>query len=78
MTQSGVLEAAKSLESVDFNGLAPTEQYVGEPNDIVQRQIYILKPDPSQPTGSVVVEANYTSDIAAAYEFTGACYVLEG
>jgi ABC-type branched-subunit amino acid transport system substrate-binding protein len=78
MTQSGVLEAAKSLESVEFNGLAPTEQYVGEPNDIVQRQIYILKPDPSQPTGSVVVEANYTSDIAAAYEFTGACYVLEG
>ena len=78
MTQSGVLAAAKSLESVDFNGLAPTEQYVGEPNDIVQRQIYILKPDPSAPTGSVVVEANYTSDIAAAYEFTGACYVLEG
>ena len=78
MTQSGVLAAAKSLESVDFNGLAPTEQYVGEPNDIVQRQINILKPDLSAPTGSVVVETNYTSDIAAAYEFTGACYLLEG
>ncbi len=78
MTQAGVLAAAKSLESVDFNGLAPSESYVGEPNDIVQRQIYILQPDPSAPTGSVVVEANYTSDIAAAYEFTGACYVLEG
>lgn len=78
MTQAGVLAAAKSLESVDFNGLAPSESYTGEPNDIVQRQIYVLRPDPTAPTGTVVVEANYTSDIAAAYEFTGACFVLEG
>lgn len=78
MTQSGVLAAAKSLESVDFAGLAPTETYVGDPNDIVQRQINILRPDPTQPTGSTLVEENYVSDNAAAYEFTGACYVLEG
>lgn len=78
LTQGGVLAAAKSLETVEFNGLAPTERYVGEPNDIVQRQINILRPDPSQPTGSVLVEENYTSENAANFTFEGACYVLEG
>lgn len=78
LTQSGVLNAAKSLESVEFDGLAPTESYVGDPNDIVQRQINVLRPDPTQPTGSSLVEANYTSENAANYTFDGACYVLEG
>jgi ABC-type branched-subunit amino acid transport system substrate-binding protein len=78
MTQAGVLAAAKSLESVEFNGLGPTESYVGEPNDIVQRAQWITRPDLESPTGTQIVEANYTSDTAAAYEFTGACYVLEG
>lgn len=77
MTQAGVLAAAKSLESVDFKGLAPTENYVGDPNDIVQRVVYIHRPDPSSETGSMLVEGNYTSETAAAFEFTGACYVLE-
>ena len=78
MTQTGVLNAAKSLESVEFNGLAPTESYVGDPNDIVQRQINIFRPDPSAPTGTVLVEENYTSEIAAEFTFDGACFVLEG
>lgn len=78
MTQAGVLAAAKSLESVDFDGLAPTENYVGDPNDIVQRLVNIQRPDPSAETGSMLVEENYTSPTAAAFEFTGACYVLEG
>jgi hypothetical protein len=77
LTQAGVLAAAKSLESIDFDGLAPTENYVGEPNDIVQREVQILRPDPSAETGSMLVEADYVSDTAAAFEFTGACYVLE-
>jgi len=76
MTQAGVLAAAKSLTSVDFDGLAPTEVYTGEPNEIVQRVQWITRPDPTSETGTMIVEANYTSDIAAAYEFTGACYVL--
>ena len=78
MTQTGVLNAAKSLESVSFDGLAPEESYVGDPNDIVQREIWIFRPDPSAPTGTAVVEENYTSENAANYVFDGACYVLEG
>jgi hypothetical protein len=78
MTQAGVLAAAKSLTSVEFDGLGPTEVYTGEPNDIVQRSQWITRPSLESETGTMIVESNYTSDIAAAFEFTGACFVLEG
>jgi ABC-type branched-subunit amino acid transport system substrate-binding protein len=81
MTQAGVLAAAKSLETVSFGGLAPDESYVGEPNDRVQRAQFISRPDPEglvggTSTGSVLVESNYTSDVAEAYEFTETCFSL--
>ncbi len=78
MTQAGVLAAAKSLETVDFGDLAPSESYAGEPNDIVQREIWIGRPDASATTGAVTIESHYTSPFAAGYEFDSACYVLEG
>lgn len=78
LTQAGVLAAAKSLESVDFGDLAPAESYSGEPNDIVQRAIWIGRPDATATTGAVTIESNYTSPVAEAYEFNSACYVLEG
>ncbi len=81
-TQAGVLNAGKSLEEVDFNGLAPNETYVGDPNEQVQRTSLIFQPDPEglasgESAGETVLEAEYTSDIAANYEFTEACYTLE-
>lgn len=84
MTQAGVLAAAKSLENVSFDGLAPDETFVGEPNEQVQRiSATIWQPDPEalasgESAGEAVLEENYTSSITEAYEFTGACYVLEG
>jgi ABC-type branched-subunit amino acid transport system substrate-binding protein len=83
MTQAGVLAAAKSLESVTFDGLAPDEHYFGDPNDIVQRAQFISRPDPAglaggTNTGSTLVAENYTSPTAAAFEFNEACYKLEG
>ena len=83
LTQAGVLNAAKSLEEVDFNGLAPSETYVGEANDQLQRSSLIFQPDPEglasgESAGETVLEDSYTSDIAANYEFTEACYALEG
>ncbi len=82
MTQAGVLNAAKSLEEVDFNGLAPNESYVGEPNDQLQRSSVIFEPDlegftSGESGGETVLAENYTSGIAADYDFTGACFVLE-
>jgi ABC-type branched-subunit amino acid transport system substrate-binding protein len=82
LTQAGVLNAAKSLDNVDFNGLAPSETYVGEANDQLQRTSLIFQPDPEglasgESAGETVLEDEYTSDIAANYEFTEACYALE-
>jgi len=81
MTQGGVLAAAKSLESVTFDGLAPDETYVGEPNDRVQRAQFISRPDPAglaggTSTGVSLVESNYTSPLAAGFEFNEACFAL--
>jgi hypothetical protein len=84
MTQAGVLSAAKTLEDVDFNGLAPNETYVGEANEQIQRVSQaIWQPDPAalasgESAGEAVIEENYVNPITEAYEFTGACYVLEG
>jgi ABC-type branched-subunit amino acid transport system substrate-binding protein len=82
MTQKGVLAAAKTIENLDLNGLGPNETYVGDPNDQVQRAGYIWKPDPEglasgANAGEETLETNYTSDVAANYQFDGACYVLE-
>lgn len=78
MTQAGVLAAAKSLDNVESDGLGPAETFVGEPNDIVQREIWISRPAPGSLTGTDLIEGNYTSPVAAAYEFNEACYKLEG
>ncbi|HWB89881.1 MAG TPA: ABC transporter substrate-binding protein [Acidimicrobiia bacterium] len=84
MTQAGVLAAAKTLENVTFDGLGPDESYVGESNEQVQRaSATIWQPDPEglasgENAGESVLETNYTSSIAEAYEFTTACYQLEG
>lgn len=81
MTQAGVLASAKALESVTFDGLAPDETYVGEPNDRVQRAQFISRPDPEglaggTSTGATLIESMYTSPIAEAFEFTEACFAL--
>jgi ABC-type branched-subunit amino acid transport system substrate-binding protein len=83
MTRQGVLNAAKSLDNVDFDGIAPSESYTGADNDRIQRQGYIFAPDPDglaagTSGGSTTLEAQYTSSLAANFEFTGACYDLAG
>jgi hypothetical protein len=81
MTRGGVLSAAKSLETVDFGGLAPSETYVGSDNERIQRAGTVFRPDPEglaagENGGRIDLVTNYTSDLAANFEFTGACYVL--
>jgi ABC-type branched-subunit amino acid transport system substrate-binding protein len=82
MTQAGVLAAAKSLESVTFDGLAPDETYVGEANERLQRLQYISRPDleglaGGTSTGATLIETDYTSPTAAAFQFEAACFALE-
>ncbi|MCI0543380.1 MAG: ABC transporter substrate-binding protein [Actinobacteria bacterium] len=79
MTRAGILAAAKSLESVSFGGLAPDQSYVGTPDEQLSRATTMWRPDPEalaagESAGEEVLAADYVSDLAAAYEFTGACY----
>jgi len=81
LTQAGVLAAAKSLEAVTFDGLAPDETYVGEANERLQRAQFISRPDPAgladgTSTGVSLVESNYISELAAGYEFNETCFSL--
>lgn len=83
VTRAGVLAAAKSLEEVEFGPWAASETYVGEPNDRVQRQTFLGRASTEgvaegTSTGWVMTEAFYTADITANFEFTEACYKLEG
>ena len=81
MTQAGVLAAAKAIEELDFNGLAPNESYVGEANEQLQRATWVMRPDPEglvsgETGGSAIAEPGYVGTLAEGYDFTGACYVL--
>ena len=80
MTQAGVLAAAKSIEELDFDGVAPVERYKGAPNEIVQRRIWIGRPDPeglaagTAGAGTSAIESMYTHPVAADYVFEEACF----
>lgn len=81
MTQAGILAAAKSIDNLEFNGLGPSESYVGDANEQLQRQTWIMQPDPEglaagENGGSIVAEAAYTGSIVEEFDFQGACYVL--
>ena len=82
LTQSGVLAAAKSIEELDFGGIAPNESYVGGANERLQRQVWISRPDPeglatgATGTGLSVIEPAYVHPVAADYVFEEACYKL--
>jgi ABC-type branched-subunit amino acid transport system substrate-binding protein len=80
MTQAGILAAAKSLENVDFNGMAPSEKFTGSANDQVQRTNVLFHVSAADlaagGSGTVIVDANYMSETAKNYEFTSACFEL--
>lgn len=78
MTRAGVLAAAKSIESVSWDGLWPDQNYTGTTNEAVQRLATMVKPSAADleagGSGLEVLAEDYTSDIAANYDFTGACF----
>ncbi|MCY4371775.1 MAG: ABC transporter substrate-binding protein [bacterium] len=82
MTQAGVVAAAKSIEELDFGGIAPNESYVGSANDRLQRKVWISRPDPeglaagTTGTGTRLTDPAYTHPVAAAFVFEEACYKL--
>jgi ABC-type branched-subunit amino acid transport system substrate-binding protein len=75
LTREGVLEAAKSLTSVDYEGMLPPEagNYAGGPDGLF-RQTAIYKPDDAGPTKVSQVKDFFESTIAKEFKLTGACY----
>jgi ABC-type branched-subunit amino acid transport system substrate-binding protein len=75
LTREGVLEAAKSLTSVDYEGMLPAEagNYAGGPDGLF-RQTAIYKPDDAGPTKVSQVKDLFISNIAKDFKLTGACY----
>jgi len=88
MTRAGILAAGQSIEGFDFQGLAPSQSYQGEPNDFIVRSTAIYDIDLAQftpeatlsqggGTGTVALDGyglDYVSDIAANYELTEPCF----
>lgn len=82
MTRAGVLAAAKNLENFTTDGLWPDQSYVGEPNDIVGRTAIIVRPSVADleagGSGVEILAPDYTSAIAAAFQFDKTCFEAFG
>jgi ABC-type branched-subunit amino acid transport system substrate-binding protein len=84
MTRAGIVAAANQV-TVDFNGLAPTQTWQGEPNDFIVRESYIYDVvlDQYNPaslgegggsTGWELLEGPYTGQLVTDYVFDGPCF----
>ena len=77
MTRAGIVAAANEV-TVDYNGLAPTQTWSGEPNDYIVRETYMydvsledfdLTPmgEGEGDTGTVLLEGPFTGELAANF-----------
>jgi ABC-type branched-subunit amino acid transport system substrate-binding protein len=78
LTRAGVYAALRTLDDVDFMGLAPNENYTGSTADQVQRAITLYRPSVANleagGSGSGIVENNFVGPTAEAFDFQEACY----
>lgn len=75
LTRAGVLAAVKSLDSVDYEGMLPSNAgnfKAGVAGQIKMTAIY--KPDPKAPTGGVQVKDLFTGPTAQSYTLDGPCF----
>jgi ABC-type branched-subunit amino acid transport system substrate-binding protein len=89
MTRAGVVQAFNEV-SVDLQGLAPDQQWFGEPNDYIVRESFLFDIDQSLynpeatvsddapgATGAVLLEGPYVGEVAANFQYEGPCFVAE-
>jgi ABC-type branched-subunit amino acid transport system substrate-binding protein len=76
LTRAGLLAAANSLTSVDYEGMLPpgSGNYSGTPNEIVVRQSRMAKPDDGAPSGITEIEPFFTGPTAKDYKLEKPCY----
>jgi ABC-type branched-subunit amino acid transport system substrate-binding protein len=75
-TREGLLDAARSLESVDYEGMLPEEagNYSGDPADAAFRGTAFSKVDEKAPSGISVTDEYAVGPTAESYDFTGPCF----
>ncbi|NNC93032.1 MAG: ABC transporter substrate-binding protein [Acidimicrobiia bacterium] len=71
ITRAGLVDAAKNLGAVDFEGMVETVENYGS-NSIVTSS-FIGKVDPAAPDGLTVLAGPFTGPTAAAYDYNGPC-----
>lgn len=77
LTRRGLLDAVKSLQSVDYEGMlgGGAGNYAGDPDAAAVRVTTIAEPTGASTSGYEVVEANFPGPTAQDYEFgDGPCY----
>jgi ABC-type branched-subunit amino acid transport system substrate-binding protein len=74
--RAGLLEAVKSLKSVDYEGMLPDEagNRTGDPDETIFRQSVISKVDKAAPSGVTIVEDFKAGKTVTDYTFEGACF----
>jgi ABC-type branched-subunit amino acid transport system substrate-binding protein len=76
LTRAGLLKAARSLTSVDYEGMLPTGSgnYAAGPNEGAVRVTAIYKADKAAPTGVSQVRDLFTGPTAKAFNLDSPCY----
>lgn len=88
MTRAGIVAAANEV-TVDFNGLAPSQTWAGDPNDFIVRESYIYDVvlDQYDPitlgegvgsTGWELLEGPYVGEVASDFTYEGPCFEPTG
>ncbi|NJP89189.1 ABC transporter substrate-binding protein [Nonomuraea sp. FMUSA5-5] len=74
VSRKGLLEAVKTLKSVDYEGMLPPEAGNYADQTAVFRQTLINKVDEKAPTGVTTVKDFFTGPTAKAHTFDGPCF----
>ncbi len=81
MTRAGVLAALRTLDNVDFQGVAPAENYTGSTADQVQRAVTLWRPSVANleagGSGSEIVGTDFIGPTAEAFDFQEACFKFD-
>lgn len=79
ITRESLVEAAKNLESVDYQGMLPADAGAtkGDPADVADRGSVIAGVDETATTGVSIVQELTAGPTAAAYDFSKPCFSLQ-
>lgn len=80
MTREGVFNALYSISDMDFQGIAPNENYTGSTADQVQRSTNLYRPSQEDllagGSGAVIVQEDFIGPTAESFDFQEACWTF--